>query len=132
MDFEADEDPFFYGPCVLRPQNFFRSTSSTTVIARDMACQYCMKPLPKCVLCRRHLGTLIPTECPTLGRLSSWFTWCQVCRHGGHMAHLLHWFQSHEECAASGCICRCKLTEPNSVDGVTTNCDGCTHCFISL
>lgn len=24
---------------------------------------------------------------------SSWFTWCQSCRHGGHASHMTQWFK---------------------------------------
>ncbi|EFO20673.2 hypothetical protein LOAG_07817 [Loa loa] len=94
-----------------------RSNISTTpstapsIPAREMACPRCLKPLPKCILCRRHMGSYVQTECHELGLLSSWFTWCQKCRHGGHMAHLWHWFNGHVECAASGCLCNCKMED---------------------
>ncbi|VDN07310.1 unnamed protein product [Thelazia callipaeda] len=84
------------------------SSASSSITLREMACPHCLKPLPKCILCHRHMGAYVQTECRDLGRLSSWFTWCQKCRHGGHLAHLRHWFSEHEECAASGCLCNCK------------------------
>lgn len=28
-----------------------------------------------------------------VSEFSNWLTWCQTCRHGGHSAHLLEWFQ---------------------------------------
>jgi hypothetical protein len=37
-----------------------------------------------------------------------WFTWCQLCRHGGHAAHLRDWFRTHVECPVSDCECRCR------------------------
>ncbi|VDK43751.1 unnamed protein product [Anisakis simplex] len=100
--------------CSLPTTKSSKSVNTAVLLsARDVACQQCYKPLPKCVLCRRHMGTLTPSECPALGSLSSWFTWCQQCRHGGHMAHLWHWFAKHDECAASGCLCKCKLADLN-------------------
>ncbi|VDK70464.1 unnamed protein product [Onchocerca ochengi] len=93
------------------------TTSSTapSIPAREMACLHCLKPLPKCILCRRHMGSYVQTECHELGRLSSWFTWCQKCRHGGHMAHLWHWFNGHAECAANGCLCNCQMEDINII-----------------
>ncbi|RKP14388.1 hypothetical protein BJ684DRAFT_8664 [Piptocephalis cylindrospora] len=38
-----------------------------------------------------------------------WFTWCQTCRHGGHAAHVLQWFQEHVQCPVAGCGCECSL-----------------------
>uniref|UniRef100_A0A915PK25 GATOR complex protein MIO zinc-ribbon like domain-containing protein n=1 Tax=Setaria digitata TaxID=48799 RepID=A0A915PK25_9BILA len=91
------------------------SSAAPSIPAREMACSHCLKPLPKCILCRRHMGSYVQTECHELGRLSSWFTWCQKCRHGGHMAHLWHWFNGHAECAASGCLCNCKIEDSDIV-----------------
>ncbi|VDN41416.1 unnamed protein product [Gongylonema pulchrum] len=59
-------------------QSSSNGSTAAPVVVREMACPQCLKPLPKCVLCRRHLGSYVQTECPDLGRLSSWFTWCQV------------------------------------------------------
>ena len=40
--------------------------------------------------------------------LSSWFSWCQQCRHGGHAEHLQDWFRQHEQCPVHDCSCRCR------------------------
>ncbi|KAL3981821.1 hypothetical protein ACH3XW_44655 [Acanthocheilonema viteae] len=109
-----------------------RSNISTTLLtspsipAREMACSHCLKPLPKCILCRRHMGSYVQTDCHELGHLSSWFTWCQKCRHGGHMAHLWHWFNDHAECAASGCLCNCKM---ENIDFIGLNVDPPQPCL---
>jgi SEA/GATOR complex protein SEA4/MIOS len=42
---------------------------------------------------------------------------CQTCKHGGHVSHVLEWFygthgsegQPHDECPVAGCDCRCAL-----------------------
>ncbi|KAK6110047.1 hypothetical protein QQG55_38385 [Brugia pahangi] len=94
-----------------RPNISTTPSGAPSIPAREMACPRCLKPLPKCILCRRHMGSYVQTECHELGLLSSWFTWCQKCRHGGHMAHLWHWFNGHAECAASGCLCNCKMED---------------------
>uniref|UniRef100_A0A0R3S432 Zinc_ribbon_16 domain-containing protein n=1 Tax=Elaeophora elaphi TaxID=1147741 RepID=A0A0R3S432_9BILA len=100
--------------------NISATPSTPSIPAREIACPHCLKPLPKCILCRRHMGSYVQTECHELGHLSSWFTWCQKCRHGGHMAHLWHWFSGHAECAASGCLCNCKMED---IDMVRSNVD---------
>lgn len=43
-------------------------------------------------------GTSTPTLSPTppcrmLSDFTTWFTWCQTCRHGGHAHHLMEWFK---------------------------------------
>ncbi|KEG10760.1 hypothetical protein DQ04_03321000 [Trypanosoma grayi] len=35
------------------------------------------------------------------------FTWCTVCLHGGHWAHLRDWFAKHQTCPAEDCPCPC-------------------------
>ena len=47
-------------------------------------------------------------DCKTPHNFDYWFTWCQLCRHGGHAAHLLDWFRTHDECPVSDCECRCR------------------------
>lgn len=36
------------------------------------------------------------------------------------MAHLWHWFNGHAECAASGCLCNCKM-EDTDIVGLSTD-----------
>ena len=44
-----------------------------------------------------------------------WFSWCQICRHGGHSIHLQEWFQEHTECPVTDCKCNCgKFVLPKS------------------
>uniref|UniRef100_A0A915AXG3 WD repeat protein mio zinc-ribbon like domain-containing protein n=1 Tax=Parascaris univalens TaxID=6257 RepID=A0A915AXG3_PARUN len=113
--------------CSISSSKSTKSVNTPVLLStRDVACQQCFKPLPKCVLCRRHMGTLTPSECPALGALSSWFTWCQRCRHGGHMVHLWHWFAKHEECAASGCLCKCELADSSMFSYKSVNVEPCT------
>ncbi|MPC34163.1 WD repeat-containing protein mio-A [Portunus trituberculatus] len=79
------------------------------------ACPNCRKPLPRCSLCLVHMGTPSGWDSSTqktsvqedtgegpasastsrrkLSHFSSWFTWCQTCRHGGHAHHLMEWFK---------------------------------------
>jgi len=89
----------------------------------------CKKPLPRCAICQQHLGCPDPdlasslSERPdgvlepvhvdsepwsdTSSAFGRWIVWCQSCRHGGHAAHLIKWFEQHSECAISGCTCHC-------------------------
>ncbi|KAK3891191.1 hypothetical protein Pcinc_004907 [Petrolisthes cinctipes] len=57
-------------------------------------------------------GTSTPTPNPTpacrkLSDFTTWFTWCQTCRHGGHAHHLMEWFKEHSECPVTNCVCKC-------------------------
>ncbi|KAG0415270.1 hypothetical protein HPB47_007546 [Ixodes persulcatus] len=91
-------------------------------------CPSCRKPLPRCALCLTNMGTPAgslwkkgdgdwpprdsegrpdPAEEEKLSGLSTWFTWCQSCRHGGHAVHLADWFGDHTECPVTGCSCKC-------------------------
>lgn len=76
------------------------------------ACPHCRKPLPRCSLCLLHMGTSLPTTTynPTNIKsrpVSSWMTWCQSCRHGGHLVHMVQWFKTHQECPVTCCNCKC-------------------------
>jgi hypothetical protein len=108
-----------------------RSTDQAGPIRpKATACPRCKKPLPRCAVCQQHLGcpdpdplnapttrpVASPAEMPpevrdswdtTSSSFSHWMVWCQSCRHGGHAAHLLEWFEQHNECPVSGCKCRC-------------------------
>ncbi|ORX73853.1 hypothetical protein DL89DRAFT_219903 [Linderina pennispora] len=41
------------------------------------------------------------------GDFAQWFSWCQTCGHGGHVAHMQGWFASHLECPVPDCACQC-------------------------
>ncbi|CAL4245935.1 unnamed protein product [Meganyctiphanes norvegica] len=100
------------------------------------SCPNCRKPLPRCSLCLVHMGTpsgwsstamnkgaaeegsgadmSTPTgdSAPSVGSrklsdFSTWFTWCQMCRHGGHANHMMDWFKEHAECPVTSCSCKC-------------------------
>jgi hypothetical protein len=32
---------------------------------------------------------------------------CQRCRHGGHLLHMMQWFETQTQCAVHGCSCSC-------------------------
>jgi hypothetical protein len=76
------------------------------------ACPHCRKPLPRCSLCLLHMGTSLPSSTynPTNIKsrpVSSWMTFCQTCRHGGHLIHIQEWFKTHQECPVTCCSCKC-------------------------
>ncbi|XP_064455610.1 GATOR2 complex protein MIOS-like [Ornithodoros turicata] len=81
-------------------------------------CPSCRKPLPRCALCLTNLGTpagsywrkyehMDQVNDEKLSDSSTWFTWCQTCRHGGHASHISGWFKEHTECPVTGCSCKC-------------------------
>ncbi|KAI9597959.1 hypothetical protein BDF19DRAFT_433141 [Syncephalis fuscata] len=91
---------------------------SHTSRLRTYCCPNCRNMLPRCSLCLMRLGTPVDEirQATALHRSAGqgrpagfdlWFTWCQSCRHGGHAAHLLEWFEDHERCPVSDCHCRC-------------------------
>ena len=40
-------------------------------------------------------------------KYGNWFSWCQTCKHGGHIKHLIEWFRSHQKCPFLHCKCSC-------------------------
>ena len=40
-------------------------------------------------------------------KFGKWFSWCQTCKHGGHIRHLIEWFNDHEKCPFLHCKCKC-------------------------
>ncbi|XP_052753330.1 GATOR complex protein MIOS-B isoform X3 [Galleria mellonella] len=87
-------------------QAFARLAPAAAKLKQLAACPHCRKPLPRCAVCALHLGGAAPAA------FAGWFSWCVACRHGGHAAHLLHWFQEHSECPVSSCSCRCSTLDP--------------------
>lgn len=62
------------------------------------SCPHCRKPLPRCAICLMHMGTTTgcqngDIETTKIVEFTSWFTWCQSCRHGGHSIHMIEWFK---------------------------------------
>ncbi|XP_076349034.1 GATOR2 complex protein MIOS-A-like isoform X3 [Tachypleus tridentatus] len=83
------------------------------------SCPGCRKPLPRCALCLTNMETpagvywnkgseqILDKVENKLSKFSSWFTWCQTCRHGGYAAHLIEWFKDHTECPVTACSRKC-------------------------
>ena len=73
---------------------------------RFQTCPSCHKPTPRCAICLLNMGSnsgffasmshMVPINGKevTGGKKSEvtpfgmFFTWCQVCRHGGHVDHI--------------------------------------------
>jgi hypothetical protein len=53
---------------------------------------------------------------------SQWFTWCRVCRHGGHAEHVSNWFAMNQQCPIAKCLCRCTLIDGISVKHFSLSC----------
>uniref|UniRef100_A0A7E4UZD1 Zinc_ribbon_16 domain-containing protein n=2 Tax=Panagrellus redivivus TaxID=6233 RepID=A0A7E4UZD1_PANRE len=86
---------------------------------RISTCGACRKPLPKCVICRHHYGSVVEST-PLFGEADSAldysFVYCIRCQHGGHCNHVTDWFKDHDMCPASGCTCRCNKRDGGLVD----------------
>jgi hypothetical protein len=111
------------------------SVSAASNKTRVQSCPSCLKPLPRCALCSMHLGTssvvYFRNHAPEdpklleinkkLSPFSSWFSWCQTCRHGGHSKHLLEWFADNLECPVNGCNCKCMSIDSASKFKASSN-----------
>lgn len=40
-------------------------------------------------------------------KIGNWFSWCQTCKHGGHIKHLIEWFRYNQKCPYLHCECQC-------------------------
>lgn len=67
-------------------------------------CSGCSKPkrTPKCEPCKRPVLFCTLCRLPVRGEANA----CLSCGHGGHMQHMMQWFEKHSVCA-TGCGCRC-------------------------
>merc|ERR1719510_899936 len=90
--------------------------------ARFQSCPACRKPTPRCTVCLLNMGShsgyltgtthTLPNKATKkagtkITPFEKFFTWCQVCRHGGHAEHIEEWFEEHSECPVSDCHCKC-------------------------
>lgn len=98
-------------------QEDVRVRANAAQVNKQSSCPSCRKPLPRCSLCLLHMGTTSaaissPSNIlmPSMNKprpFSTWFSWCQTCRHGGHTEHLAQWFEKHTECPVTSCSCKC-------------------------
>ena len=72
--------------------------------SRFQSCSSCRKPMPRCSVCMIHMGShsgyMIGTSSTLPGEknkksgtkitpFGNFFSWCQMCRHGGHASEFL-------------------------------------------
>lgn len=73
-------------------------------------CTSCGKPNESgdtiCIACSDYMFRCTICENAVRG----FFTYCQNCGHGGHVNHLMDYFENSDECP-SGCGCKCSLFE---------------------
>ncbi|GAA6043670.1 hypothetical protein JCM8097_008599 [Rhodosporidiobolus ruineniae] len=69
---------------------------------KSTVCPSCSKQLPACSIC-----LLRPSVHSFEADGPSTLCWCQRCRHGGHVEHVLAWFETSRVCAVAGCECEC-------------------------
>ncbi|KAF8063440.1 hypothetical protein FPV67DRAFT_243862 [Lyophyllum atratum] len=87
---------------------------------RPTACYHCNRSLPRCSICLMTLAIVQDAvrEAEMLhsqpkDAFDDAIVMCQTCRHGGHVAHILDWFNgedggpAHDVCAVADCDCRC-------------------------
>ncbi|XP_077513332.1 GATOR complex protein mio isoform X1 [Amblyomma americanum] len=101
------------------------ATATSQNKTKVTCCPHCRKPLPRCALCLTNMGTPAGSvwrssneqgeENDKLAEFSTWFTWCQSCRHGGHAIHLMDWFRDHADCPVTGCSCKCSALDSVAV-----------------
>ena len=97
-----------------RPASTHPSADKNVAISGS-CCPSCHKPLPRCVVCHRHMGSSadhVPNgtgvdSTPT----DDWITWCQSCGHWGHNKHLAEWFRENTCCPSPGCSCPCLFND---------------------
>uniref|UniRef100_UPI00398EAD0D GATOR2 complex protein WDR24-like n=1 Tax=Pristiophorus japonicus TaxID=55135 RepID=UPI00398EAD0D len=80
--------------------------ASTTL---HVNCNNCKRPMNTrgwmCERCRRGASTCAVCHHAVKGL----FVWCQGCTHGGHLQHVMDWFQHHSHCP-TGCGHLCEYT----------------------
>ncbi|XP_078388148.1 GATOR2 complex protein WDR24-like [Cetorhinus maximus] len=80
--------------------------ASTTL---HVNCNNCKRPMNTrgwmCERCRRGASTCAICHHAVKGL----FVWCQGCTHGGHLQHVMDWFQFHTHCP-TGCGHLCEYT----------------------
>ncbi|RNA39122.1 WD repeat-containing 24 [Brachionus plicatilis] len=75
-----------------------------------------------CASCKITIkpGTQICKDCKKNAFLCSYchlpvkrlYAWCNACCHGGHLSHMMKWFEANRKCP-TGCGCTCS---PNYIN----------------
>ncbi|XP_022214670.2 GATOR complex protein Wdr59 [Drosophila obscura] len=84
-------------PPPIQGVEFVTECGTCSMPKRTSKCAYCMRPALYCVLCRL----------PVRGAANA----CLACGHGGHMDHMMQWFEKHTVCATCGCSCLERTSE---------------------
>lgn len=90
-------EPQIYIPCRFCGENIstrvkkLKHTGEKQSFNLSMTCQSCQKPLPKCTICSLYMSFDVPKS-NDKEKLMFAFVICQLCSHGGHLAHLNEWF----------------------------------------
>ncbi|KAI6655506.1 WD repeat-containing protein mio [Oopsacas minuta] len=86
-------------------------STEKNVSTSGSCCPSCYKPLPRCVVCHRHMGSSaehVPNGTGVDSKpTDDWITWCQTCGHWGHSKHLSDWFKENTCCPSPCCSCQC-------------------------
>jgi len=67
----------------------------SSVDPRTNYCQSCKDFAFRCSICDT--------------RVAGAFTFCKICKHGGHLRHMVNWFSKNSFCP-TGCGCQCQLS----------------------
>jgi len=46
------------------------------------------------------------------------FTYCEICKHGGHLRHLVNWFAKNSSCP-TGCGCQCIFSPMMAIGSIS-------------
>lgn len=82
-----------------------RGAQAQAAMVKSTMCPSCTKTLPGCAVC------LAKPSVHSVADGSTSLAWCQRCRHGGHVGHLLEWFERSRVCPVAGCECECQSEE---------------------
>jgi WD repeat-containing protein mio len=119
-----EDHPLGFGAAARKPSSMSLSSASTSAPPHEQhqtgrmdVCRHCKNPYPLCSVCQMPLGSPVVekhvgSESPLPGdEMSHWFTWCQRCKHGGHVGHLRDWFRMSDVCPVKGCECCCQALD---------------------
>jgi hypothetical protein len=83
-----------------------------------MHCSECAELLPRCCICLLQMTIKNPyleydpqrsrkVEADEGVGPDTAIVWCQKCKHGGHLDHIMDWFRVESRCPVSECECSC-------------------------
>lgn len=86
---EGKIEPFDLGVVMTCPK------CGNEIDSRSNYCQTCRDFAFRCSICDTAVRGL--------------FTYCKICKHGGHLRHMVSWFSKNSFCP-TGCGCQCKFS----------------------